>query len=125
MRDYVIELEIFEGNGGEPRPDGTLPDFAREGICAWMHGGDGEPSLQVGQKFRYPEDLGKLCPWLVDSINSVIRVLKFGGTLPWLYENTPYEKTINPEGVTTEYIRCVDPTDSGIVVKITSTVISS
>ena len=57
MRDYEIELEIYEGNGGQLRTDGTRPDFANEGICAWMYA-----RFQVGQKFRYPQDLGKLCP---------------------------------------------------------------
>jgi len=28
---------------------------------------------------------------------------------------------IDPEGVTTEFIRCPDPTDAGVVVKITRT----
>lgn len=116
MKDYTIELEIYEGNGGELRTDGSTPDFANEGICAWMYG-----SYQVGDKFRYPEDLGQLCPWLVDSLTGVIRALENGGTLPWKYNGTPYEKVIDPDGVTTEYVRCLDPTASGIVVKITRT----
>ncbi len=92
--NYVIELEIFEAGGCE------------------VH--------RVGEKFRYPEDMGKICPWLLDSINSVVRVLQFGGTLPWRYErNTPYEKEIDPEGITTEFVRCPDPTSSSVVVKIT------
>jgi len=121
MRDYGIELEIYEGDGGQPRNDGTSPDFANDGICAWMYGGEGEASLQVGQKFRYPEDLGELCPWLVDSLTGVIRALEHGGTLPWKYQGTPYEKVIDPEGVTTEFVRCLDPTASGIVIKVTRT----
>lgn len=121
MRDYVIELEIFEGNGGEPRTDGSTPDFAREGICAWMYGGEDEPTLQVGQKFRYPEDLGKLCPWLVDSLTGIIRALEKGGTLSWTYAGTPYKKEIDLDGVTTEYVRCLDPTAAGIVMKVTRT----
>jgi hypothetical protein len=44
--------------------------------------------------------------------------MQYGGTLPWRYEGTPYEKTIDPDGVTTEFVRCIDPTDSGIVVKV-------
>ena len=116
MRDYVIELEIFEGNGGKLRTDGTTPDFAKEGICAWLYG-----SLEVGQKFHYPEDLGQLCPWLVDSLAGVIRVLEHGGTLAWKYRGTPYEKVFDPDGVTTEYVRCMDPTASGIVIKVTRT----
>jgi hypothetical protein len=38
MRAYQIDLEIYEGNAGEFRTDGTYPDFAKEGICAWMYG---------------------------------------------------------------------------------------
>jgi hypothetical protein len=70
VRDYAIELEIYEGNGGQLRPDGTSPDFAKDAICAWMYG-----RFQKGQKFRYPEDLGELCPWLVDCLTGVIRAL--------------------------------------------------
>lgn len=121
MRDYQIEFEIYEGNGGELRADGSYPDFAKEGICAWMHFAGGDKSYQVGQKFRYPDDLGLLCPWLVDSLTGMIRVLEHGGTLYWKYKGTPYEKLIDAEGVTTEYIRCPDPTASGIVIKVTRT----
>jgi uncharacterized repeat protein (TIGR04076 family) len=116
MRHYIIELEIFEGNSGELRNDGTYPDFARDGICAWMYG-----HYQAGQKFRYPEDLGKLCPWLVDSLTGFIRALQHGGTLPWRYRGTPYEKVIDPDEVTTEFVRCPDPSASGIIVKVTRT----
>ena len=119
MKDYVIELEIYEGNGGQLHTDGTYPDFAKEGICAWMYG-----RLKVGQKFRYPEDLGEFCPWLVDSLTGMMRVLENGGTLSWRYKGTPYEKVIDPDGVTTEYVRCPDPTASGIVIKVTRTVVS-
>jgi hypothetical protein len=116
MKDYAIELEIYEGKGGQPRADGTHPDLVKEGICAWMYG-----RYQVGQQFQYPADLGKLCPWLIDSLTGVIRALEHGGTLPWKYKGTPYEKVIDPDGVTTEYVRCLDPTASGIVVKLTRT----
>jgi uncharacterized repeat protein (TIGR04076 family) len=121
MRDYQIEFEIFEGNGGQLRNNGTYPDFAKEGICAWMHFAGGDTPYQVGQKFRYPDDLGLLCPWLVDSLTGMIRVLEHGGTLYWKYEGTPYKKLIDPDGVTTEYIRCPDPTASGIVIKVIRT----
>ena len=116
VTDYAIELEIFEGDGGQVPADGSRPDFAREGICAWMYG-----TYQVGHKFRYPEDLGELCPWLIDSLSGVIRTLEHGGTLPWKYKGTPYEKTLEPNGVTTEFVRCIDPTHSGIVIKVTRT----
>ena len=120
MREYEVELEIFEGKGGQST-DGTYPDLAKEGICAWMYSLDEEPGLQVGQIFRYPEDLGQLCPWLVDSLTGFIRALEHGATLGWRYRGTPYEKAIDPDGVTTEFVRCPDPTASGIVIKITRT----
>lgn len=116
MKECDIALEIYEGKGGELRQNGEYPNFAKEGICPWMYG-----SYKVGQKFRYPEDLGELCPWLVDSLTGVIRALEHGGTLPWKYRGTPYEKLIDPDGVTTEYVRCIDPTASGIVMKLTRT----
>jgi len=79
------------------------------------------PYYEVGQKFKYPEEMSKLCPWLLDSINSMIRVLQFGGELPWTYEGTPYEKVIDQDGITTEFVRCPDPTAAGLIVKITKT----
>ena len=116
MRYYTIELEIYEGKGGQFRADGTHPDLVKEGICAWMYG-----RFQVGQKFRYPDDLGELCPWLVDSLTGMIRALENGGTLAWKYKGTRYEKVIDLDGVTTEFVRCPDPTASGIVIKVTRT----
>ncbi|MCP4107650.1 MAG: TIGR04076 family protein [Desulfobacteraceae bacterium] len=93
--DYEIELEIYEGKGCE------------------VH--------KKGEKFKYPEETGKICPWLLDSINTMIRVLQFGGSLPWKYQGTPYEKMSDPEGTTTEFVRCPDPTSAGVVVKIIRT----
>jgi uncharacterized repeat protein (TIGR04076 family) len=119
MRDYQIEFEIVEGQGGQFRPEGPHPDLVKEGICAWMYG----CQLQVGDRFRYPDDLGKMCPWLLDSLTGVVRALEHGGTLPWRYKGTPYEKEIDPDGVTTEYVRCIDPTASGIVVKVIRTAV--
>ena len=72
-----------------------------------------------GDTYRYPEDIGKICPWLLDSVNSMVRVLQFGGCLPWKYVNTEYEKIIEADGITTEFIRCPDPTEVGVVAKIT------
>lgn len=118
MRNYIIELEIFEGKGATLTGD-HFPNLAEEGLCAWMLGDEEDPAKKVGDTFRYPEDLGKLCPWLADSLTGFVRALENGGTLPWRYRGTPYEKQIDPDGVTTEYVRCPDPTASGIVVKIT------
>jgi len=121
---YKIEIEIFEGKGSKLLKKGNriiYPNLEKEGICAWMYRGDGVQSYQVGQRFAYPEDIGKLCPWLLDSLHGVVHVLRFGGTLGWRYEGTSYVKEIDPKGVTTEFIRCIDPTASGIVVKVIRT----
>ncbi len=120
MSKFEFQVEIYEGEGGDLTKNATnkAPDFAKEGICAWMYRGDGKKSYSQGMKFKYPEDAGKLCPWILDSINMVVRVLSFNGTLPWTYENTNYKKDINHNGITTEFIRCVDPTKSGIVIKV-------
>ncbi|MFX1351560.1 MAG: hypothetical protein ACFFA1_05000 [Promethearchaeota archaeon] len=91
---HTIELEIFEGK------------------CS-RH--------EAGQKFKYPKDRGKICQWLLDSAIAMIRVLEYGGRLPWKYAGTPYEKQVDPESVSTEFVRCPDPTSEGIVLKITST----
>jgi uncharacterized repeat protein (TIGR04076 family) len=96
-RKYKIDVEIVE---------------CKAGRCA-QH--------QLGDKFAYPADRGRMCPWLLDSMGAAIRVLEFGGTMPWLYEGTPYKKVIDPEGVTTEFIRCPDPTERGVVAKIIRT----
>ncbi|MBP7706268.1 MAG: twin-arginine translocation signal domain-containing protein [Candidatus Aminicenantes bacterium] len=92
---YKIDIEIFE---------------AREDT--WCH--------KKGDTFAYPADWGKLCPWLRASLNEFVRLLENGVTLPWRYEGTPYEKVVDPDGVTTEYVRCPDPT-SALVAKITRT----
>ena len=92
---YKIDIEIFEA-----RTD------------TWCH--------KKGDTFAYPADWGKLCPWLRASLNEFVRMMEMGVTLPWKYENTPYEKVMDPNGVTTEYVRCPDPT-SALVAKITRT----
>jgi uncharacterized repeat protein (TIGR04076 family) len=92
---YKLEIEIFEA-----RPD------------SWCH--------KKGDKFAYPADIGKLCPWLLSSLHDFLIVLEKGATLPWMYEKTPYQKVIDPAGVTTEYVRCPDPT-SNLVAKIIRT----
>ena len=95
---YKMEVEIFEA-----RPD------------SWCH--------KKGDKFAIPQDIGKICPWLQASLHDFLVALGHGATLPWKYEGTPYEKVIDPDGVTTEYVRCPDPT-SNLVAKITRTVIA-
>jgi len=126
MNRYRIDIEIFEGRGGELIKEGgriVVPEalMEKEGICTWMYLGDGEKSYQPGQRFRYPREAGKLCPWLLGSMHSTLQTLMQGGTLPWRYAGTPYEKVIDPEGITTDFIRCTDPTAAGIVVKVIRT----
>ena len=96
-KKYKLEIEIYEA-----RPD------------TWCH--------KKGDKFAYPQDIGKICPWLLSSLHDFLVALGHGATLPWKYEGTPYEKVIDPDGVTTEYVRCPDPT-SALVAKITRTAI--
>lgn len=91
-RRYTIDLEIMGGN------------------C---------PPHPAGSTYKYPQDAGRICPWLMDSMGGMLRVLALGGTLDWQYPGTPYEKEMDPDGVTTEFVRCPDPTDRGVVVKIT------
>lgn len=93
ITEYSIEVEVIEG--------------------------DKCHAHKRGDKFSYPDDSGDMCPWLLDSVSGFARVLMFGGTLPWTYRGTPYQKESDPDGVTTEFVRCPDPTESGIVVKIT------
>jgi len=92
MRD--IELEIFESGCG-------------------MH--------KVGQKFKYPNQTGNMCTWLIESASHMIKILRHDGRLDWSYKGTPYEKLIDKDGVTTEFVRCPDPTSAGVVLKITAT----
>jgi uncharacterized repeat protein (TIGR04076 family) len=96
-KKYRLEIEIYEA-----RPD------------TWCH--------KKGDKFAYPQDIGKICPWLLGSLRDFLTALQHGATLPWKYEGTPYEKVIDPDGVTTEYVRCPDPT-SALVAKITRTAV--
>lgn len=94
-KKYKIDIEIYEA-----RPD------------TWCH--------KKGDKFSYPADMGKICPWLQNSLHDFLILLAQGVTLPWTYQGTPYEKALDPDGVTTEFVRCPDPT-ANLVAKITRT----
>lgn len=103
MSKYKFEVEIFEGNSGsltEDRQTGATPDFATAGICPWMYRGSGEKSYNQGQRFKFPEEMGSLCSWMIESINSVVKVLAYDGLLPWTYDNTPDKKETDEDGVT-------------------------
>ena len=73
-----------------------------------------------GEKFKYPRDMANICPWLLSSMHDFIQLLQNDVTLRWTYEGTPYEKTINKDGITTEYVKCPDPT-ANLVAKIIRT----
>jgi len=79
---------------------------------------------KVGEKFKYPDQTGEMCTWLIESASHMIKVLRHDGRLDWSYKGTPYEKMINKDGVTTEFVRCPDPTTAGVVLKITATEIT-
>jgi uncharacterized repeat protein (TIGR04076 family) len=73
-----------------------------------------------GEIFEYPKDMANICPWLLSSMHDFIILLQNDVTLRWKYEGTPYEKIINKDGITTEYVRCPDPT-ANLVAKIIRT----
>lgn len=74
---------------------------------------------KIGERFAYPQDLGRMCPWLRDSMSGILRAMEWGAVFPWDYDGTPYKKVSDPNGACTEFVRCPDPTANGIVVKIT------
>jgi uncharacterized repeat protein (TIGR04076 family) len=92
---YKMEIEIFEA-----RQD------------TWCH--------KKGDKFEYPKDMAKVCPWLMASMHDMLVLMQRGVTLPWKYEGTPYEKAMDLNGVSTEFVRCPDPT-ANLVAKIVRT----
>lgn len=96
-RSYTYTVEIVEGPSGG---------------CGWGH--------KPGDAFQYPAEKGRICHWLMDSMNGFLRVLEYGGHMPWMYRGTPYEKVADPDGVTTEFVRCPDPS-TAVVAKITRT----
>lgn len=71
-----------------------------------------------GDIFKYPADRGKMCIWLLAAAEPMIKVLLFDGILPWDYKGTNYEKEIDREGITTEFVRCPDPSNHNLVLKI-------
>jgi hypothetical protein len=115
VRGHTIELEIYRGKGGQPRADRTHPDVVKEGICAWMY-----DAYEVGHRFRYPEDLGLLCPWLVDSLTGMMRAREWRDVSPEVSRDAVREGDGSGRGC--DGVRpSPDPTALGIVVKITRT----
>ena len=96
-RKYKIDIEIYEAK--------------KDSKCH-----------KKGDKFEYPKDIGKICPWLLASMHDFLRLMEYGVTFDWTHEGTPYEKVIDPDGVTTEFVRCPDP-KSNLVAKIIRTAV--
>ncbi len=63
LKGWKIELEIFEAR-----------------VDSWCH--------KKGDRLAYPEEWGKVCPWLRASLDPFVRILGAGATLPWKYEGT-------------------------------------
>ena len=55
-----------------------ITDILEEGICPAGH--------KVGETFKYPEDVGKLCPAAFHSIYPAIRVMESGGSYHYFDE---------------------------------------
>jgi len=98
-KKYKIDIEIYEST---------------RGYCF-------KGNHTKGQKLKYPGDWDSICPYLKGSLSPFIEELAEGLTLPWTYAGTPYEKVINEGGITTEYVRCPDPSDKYVVAKIIRT----
>lgn len=115
---------VAEGQSAAEQPR-VLPPRKRYTFEIEVVEGPKSRCHKVGEKFAYPQDWGKLCGWLRDSMSGALRALEWGAVLPWTYQGTSYQKVIDPDGVTTEFIRCPDPTAAGIVVKITRTAVKA
>lgn len=66
-RKYKISLEIYE---------------AREDT--WCH--------KKGEKFEYPGDMHKICPWLLGSMHDFIRLLSTGSPCPGNMRRLPMRR---------------------------------
>ena len=54
-----------------PKVTLEITDILEEGTCPAGH--------KIGDTFKYPEDVGKLCPAALNSIYPYIRVIQSGG----------------------------------------------
>ncbi|MFX0033882.1 MAG: TIGR04076 family protein [Candidatus Hodarchaeota archaeon] len=63
---------------------------------------------KVGEKFRYPDDIGKICQSAYNSFFPYITALRFDGSFPWSQDKD------------TTMLCCPDP-DNPVVFKITRT----
>lgn len=76
-------------------------NILEKGTCPREH--------KVGDKFEYPEDVGKICQSAYNTIYPTLRTLLYDGVLPWEKEN--------PDQTT---LCCSDPSNP-VVFRITRT----
>jgi hypothetical protein len=100
-RKYKIDIEIYEFRG----------------FCYISR-------HKKGDKFEYPKDWEKLCPYIRGGTIEFIQQLEAGATLPWRYLGTPYKKVIDQEGISTEYVRYPDPSENNTAVMLAKTITS-
>jgi uncharacterized repeat protein (TIGR04076 family) len=62
----------------------TIKKILEKGECPLGH--------EVGEKFWWPDDMGKMCPHAVYTVYPAVDVLRFGGTFPW--ESDPDSATL-------------------------------
>jgi uncharacterized repeat protein (TIGR04076 family) len=62
----------------------TIKKILEKGECPLGH--------EVGEKFSWPDDMGKMCPHAVYTVYPAVDVLRFGGTFPW--EDDPNVATL-------------------------------
>ena len=58
---YNVEIEIMK--------------ILEEGKCPAGH--------QIGEKFKFPDDINKICPVAYNTMFNYIRVMESGGSYPW------------------------------------------
>jgi len=58
-----------------PKVSIEITNILEEGTCPVGH--------KIGEKFSYPEDIGKLCPAALNSIYPLIGVMESGGSKPY------------------------------------------
>ncbi len=61
-----------------PKVSIEITDILEEGVCPAGH--------KIGEKFEYPEDMGKICPAAFNSIYPYIRMIGSGGSMPFFDE---------------------------------------
>ncbi|MFA9496429.1 MAG: TIGR04076 family protein [Candidatus Bathyarchaeota archaeon] len=61
-----------------PKVSIEITNILEEGTCPVGH--------KIGEKFSYPEDIGKLCPAALNSIYPLIGVMESGGSKPYFDE---------------------------------------